>query len=275
MRKSNSATINRDWHEISRSIRRVVRPTAMVDLLGTDFKLHSEARTSGAERDYAFLRELARGKHCIFDVGANVGLTALVMVGEMAPDGRLIAFETSEDGCRMIRDHAAFNGYGDRIHVVNALIAERSGLTIDFFGDSASGGSSIIPGYLGHQQPLSKATLALDDFIANTGFLPDLIKVDVEGAEARVLAGLGQTLTTTRPVLFVELHSWDGSSVPDMATKLLTQLNPVNYQMVYLRRKEVVEDPAMFEGRGRCHVLLCPNESPLLNDLSSLNTDDL
>ena len=131
------------------------------------FRVRSEARPSDSgDRDYFLLQHLARDKGCILDVGANVGLTALVMAEAMRPDGRLVAFEASEKGCTLIRDNAALNQLAGRVLVVNALIAERSGLTLDFYGDAASGSASIIPGYLAHHRPLRKVTLALDDFVA-------------------------------------------------------------------------------------------------------------
>jgi FkbM family methyltransferase len=273
---NKSVVVNKEWQGIARSIHRAVQPTATINLLDVSYTVRSEARSTGADRDYAVLKDLAAGRRCVLDVGANLGLTALIMSSAMPADGRVIAFETSEDGCRIIRDNAALNGLGERISVVNALIAERSGLTIDFYGDFASGGASIIPGYLAHSRPLRKVTLALDHFVAADGLTPDLIKIDVEGAELRVLQGTAKTMQAARPLIFVELHSYDGVTVPDAAAELLAFLGPLDYALVYLRTKAAITDPAVFTGRGRCHVLLCPAESPFLADgLSKLDTRGL
>ena len=268
-------TTTEELRGVARSIRRVIQPTTTTDLLGVTYTLRREARPQGPDRDYAVLKALATGRRCVLDVGANLGLTALLMTSTMAPDGRLFAFETSEEACRIIGDNAALNGLADRIVVVNALIAERSGLTIDFYGDSFSGGASIIPGYLAHNRPLRKATMALDDFVADCGCAPDLLKIDVEGAELRVLAGLNQTMAVHRPLLFVELHSWGDVTIPNTVARLLEQLAPLAYRLIYLRHKAVVDDPAVFAGRGRCHVLLCPNESSFFDELATLDTTGL
>lgn len=279
MSKDNSPTVvsyENEWREVARSINRLLRPTARVTLAGTPFVLRAEARPNGSDRDYAVLHQLARGKACILDVGANVGLTSLVMgKSDMAPDGRIFAFEASEAACQLVRDNAALNGLSSRITVVNALVAERSGLAIDFYGDAASGSASIIPGYLAHYQPLRKATLVLDDFVRDADIVPDLIKIDVEGAELRVVAGLGETLRTARPLVFVELHSWGNLTVSDTADSLLSQLAPLDYCLIYLRTKEIITDTTVLTGRGRCHVLACPVESPFLNDLAKLDTTGL
>ena len=264
------------WRLAAASAYRGLRPATETTLLGARYRLRREARPRLAgDRDYAVLQALARGRHCILDVGANVGLTTLVMAETMAAEGQIIAFDASEDACALIRANVALNGRADRVLVVNALIAERSGLTLDFYGDAASGSASIIPGYLAHHRPLRKVTLALDDFIAHAHIVPELIKIDVEGAELQAIAGLRQTMHTIRPLLFVELHAWGDVVITDTVARLLPQLDALDYCLVYLRSGQVVTDPAVFADRGRCHVLLCPRQSPLLDQLATLPTEGL
>lgn len=261
---------------VAASVYRAFRPTVESRLLNAKYRLRSEARPSGGgERDYALLQALARGKHCVLDVGANVGLTALIMSEAMAADGHLIAFEASESGCYLIRDNAALNGLSGRIQVVNALIADQSGYTLDFFGDAASGSASIIPGYLAHHRPLCKVTLALDDFIAQARIRPELIKIDVEGAELKVITGLARTMRALRPLVFVELHTWGDVTVVSTAARLLSQMESLDYYMIYLRNRSIVTDAAVFADRGRCHVLLVPRELSSQDQLSGLDTSGL
>ncbi len=261
---------------VAATVYHALRPTAEATLLNGRYRLRSEARPRHTgERDYALLQTLARGKQCIFDVGANVGLTMLVMAETMAPDGRLVAFEASEKGCYLIRDNAALNGLSARVQVVNALVSDHSGYALDFFGEAASGSASVIPGYLAHHRALRKATLALDDFVARTALTPEFIKIDVEGAELAALAGLATTMRTIRPLIFVELHSWGDMTVPGTAAKLLPQLAELGYHMIYLRTQAVVSDPAELAGRGRCHVLLCPDGLPLPDALATFDTTGL
>lgn len=261
---------------VAATVYHALRPTAEATLLNSRYRLRSEARPRHTgERDYALLQTLARGKQCIFDVGANVGLTMLVMAETMAAGGRLVAFEASEKGCYLIRDNAALNGLANRVQVVNALVSDHSGYALDFFGDAASGSASVIPGYLAHHRALRKATLALDDFVARTALLPEFIKIDVEGAELAVLAGLATTMRAVRPLIFVELHSWGDMTVSGTAARLLPQLAEMGYHMIYLRTKAVVSDPAELAGRGRCHVLLCPDGRPLPDALATFDTTGL
>ena len=51
-------------------------------------------------------------------------------------------------------------------------------------------------------------TITLDDLAERT-FVPDVVKIDIEGAEAGALAGAGRILAERRPGLLVEVHGAD------------------------------------------------------------------
>ena len=55
-------------------------------------------------------------------------------------------------------------------------------------------------------------TVTLDGFSAGRGDRPSLLKVDVEGAEVRVLAGAARLIAETRPAIICELHSEEARS---------------------------------------------------------------
>ncbi len=57
-----------------------------------------------------------------------------------------------------------------------------------------------------------------DDLLADHRFVPDMIKIDVEGFEQRVLAGLTNTLDRFRPDLHIEVPWTPAWHVPVIAT---------------------------------------------------------
>jgi hypothetical protein len=128
----------------------------------------------------AHLRRLCRPGHRGYDVGAQVGYDALVMA--KLSGAPVASFEREAVACAALRANLALNpGVGSLVTAVQATVGERTD------GD-------------GH--------LALDDFARGPGgFVPDVVKIDVEGAEAAVLRGALEILSKRRPHLVVETHS--------------------------------------------------------------------
>jgi hypothetical protein len=53
---------------------------------------------------------------------------------------------------------------------------------------------------------VSVESLTLDDFFENRQVRPDVIKIDVEGAEINVLRGMKKIIQEHKPILFIEVH---------------------------------------------------------------------
>jgi len=108
-----------------------------------------------------------------------------------------------------LRRNLALNAEGQRVSVVEAAVADRSGQSEFLIHSSiAMGRLSQSPGrdeqFHGR---LSVDQLALDDWSSDQNRpAPTLVKIDVEGAEALVLRGMPRLLATVRPMLLLELH---------------------------------------------------------------------
>jgi len=246
-----------------------------INLLNDTYRVAYENRNMKVDRDYAVFRAIASGKGCGFDVGANVGLASLIMLSQMHSEGRLYAFEASEDACRQAHENLRLNHALDKVYIINTLVTEQAGDICEFYWDFSSGGASVIPGYLGHNFPIRKSTLSLDAFCARQAVKPEFIKIDVEGAEFQVLRGAVKVMYEAQPVIMVELHSWKDFTVTQNATNILPMIHETGYKMVYLRTKQVVEDAAVFKNRGRCHVLLLPKQQNLPDQIQSLDLSGL
>ena len=124
------------------------------------------------------------------------------------------------------------NPEGGRVRVVEAAVgdrAERSQFLIHRSGamgklEASKGRAEAYEGEIGVD------VIALDDWIEQRNEpMPDLIKIDVEGGEALVLAGLERTLKEARPTLLIELHG------PEASEKTLELLESAHYRLHELR----------------------------------------
>jgi hypothetical protein len=127
-----------------------------------------------------------------FDVGGHLGYDALVLA-KLSKGGRVASFEAEADRCARIEEAVRANpSFASRVTVHNTFVGR------------APGGEAVI---------------ALDEFAYDSdGFIPDVIKMDIEGAELDALAGAQRLLSERKPGLIVEVHS---AELEEACAKLL------------------------------------------------------
>lgn len=139
------------------------------------------------------------------DVGANIGCTVLLL-SQLAR--QTVSFEPSPSTFAFLRQNVQA-GAGN-VETVNAgLGREPADLNIVFFPSHRSGGFVSSEKLAGHvMEPIR--ILNGDAFVrtALAGARVDFIKIDVEGFELEVLAGLSETIAADRPVVTLELNHW-------------------------------------------------------------------
>ena len=228
-----------------------------ITLLNKEYKVYYEGSRRKGDRDDRFLKAVAVGKKCIMDIGANIGLATLLMTE--GNNAVVHAFEASEYAAKLIIQHAAANRIADRVRVINTLVTDEVGATIPFYWEFNSGGASIYKGRLGHHFPIIKSSITIDAYAMRENLKPDLLKIDVEGAEFAVIKGSIHTMATHKPLVFLELHAAGDLPLWRNAEQINEIIQTIEYKMIYLRTKSPVIDSRVLEMRGRCHVLLCDN----------------
>jgi FkbM family methyltransferase len=205
-------------------------PVVRGPLRGKRFILGSAAGEGGGASVYingveplktkALLGILEPGQ-IVFDIGANIGYYTLLASQQVGPSGRVLAFEPFVRNIAYLQRHVLLNG-ADNVTVVPIACAERSALERFVMGtDCATGhlSSESTP----QQESLIVATTTVDDVVREIGLRPDVMKVDVEGAEQRVLLGAAKTLADARPILLLGTHS------PALRTACTTYLLGLGY----------------------------------------------
>ncbi|MEM1298877.1 MAG: FkbM family methyltransferase [Pseudomonadota bacterium] len=152
----------------------------------------------------AFVEERVRPGMTVWDVGANVGLLS---VAAAAMGAQVLAIEADIWLAGLLRRTAALND--DGMTVLPVAISDQCGV-VQFNISHAGRASNAIAGQGRHADlPVRRVdtvpTLTLD-VLLETQPPPDLIKIDVEGAEAMVLGG-GQKVLAHGPELFVEVEA--------------------------------------------------------------------
>jgi FkbM family methyltransferase len=171
---------------------------------------------------YRFAQEIRPGM-VVFDVGAHAGFYLLLASPRVGEDGLVVAFEPNPVNLQFLKKHIRINDLGN-VALFEGAVSDRS--TVALF-DSSDGTST------GHLSPLGSmtvTTVSLDEWI-NDGRSapPDVIKIDVEGAEKMVLYGAENILRTKRPLIFLATHS------PELHAECIGILRNFGYQIELLQ----------------------------------------
>ena len=128
-----------------------------------------------------------------FDVGANVGYYSLIASRVLGAAGRIIAFEPVPENLEHLTHHRRMNR-ASNIEILAAACSDLTGVLAFERGENDSLGRLNNSGLESGGERFWVPSLRLDDFVDRTGLLPHVMKIDVEGAEARVIAGAERML---------------------------------------------------------------------------------
>jgi FkbM family methyltransferase len=138
----------------------------------------------------------------VYDVGANVGIYSLLASLRAGPSGMVYAFEPLERNLLYLRRHLTLNKVENCV-VLEVAVCNREG-TRSF--SAASWSSSMA--HLSTDGETSVPSTSLDNCVYGERRFrpPDILKIDVEGAEMEVLEGASRVLTEFHPTIFLEIH---------------------------------------------------------------------
>jgi len=179
-----------------------------------------------AEQTSAMMEAIRPGG-TFFDIGANVGFYSILASRLVGSKGKIAAFEPLVRNLSYLQRHVELN-HADNVRVLPfALSSENTILSFSTGPNSAMGhldkdgrGEVLVP------------TVTLDEIAERLGMMPDVMKMDVEGAEMDVFRGATRVLSEARPVIFLSTHS------PELRTECLAFLGGLGYTVTSLIEDE-------------------------------------
>jgi FkbM family methyltransferase len=168
--------------------------------------------------DMAFVLHFLRPGELFVDVGANVGSYSLLAAAECG--ARVKAYEPVPATFEWLKRNVAENGLQNQVQLFNHALGAENGMVamtamLDAQNHLAESGDA---------HTINVPIRRLDDSLA--GDIPTLIKIDVEGAEDQVLAGVQKTIADSRQqALIIEMtnKAFPGSPIINCHAWLLQQ----------------------------------------------------
>jgi FkbM family methyltransferase len=167
-----------------------------------------------------------------FDVGANVGFFSLLAARLVGREGRVVAFEAVPHIAARLAANARINGFS-QIEVVGSAVGATPGRKALHVTDHPGGATLAEDSGAADIVSTTEVDVVSLDVLVESGSAPspDVIKIDVEGYEAAVLAGMRRLLLEARPRLIVELDAPSAGQLADKRGALERELGELGYDV--------------------------------------------
>jgi FkbM family methyltransferase len=138
------------------------------------------------------VQRLIRPGDTVLDIGANIGYYTLLFARLVGGSGKVFAFEPDPENFALLKRNVEINGYRN-VTLVNAAVSRQSGRLKLYLSEENKGDHRIYAS--GEDRPsIEIAAVALDDYFVNNPAEVNFIKMDVQGAEGRVMQGMERLL---------------------------------------------------------------------------------
>ncbi len=141
----------------------------------------------------------------VLDIGANIGYYTAIASERVGPNGRVIAFEPDPQNFDLLARNAA-SMLPAHIEVHDWALSDHAGAATLFRDYRSSSRSTLVqPAIRKPGGELEVRLHTLDAWFAATGASADLIKIDTEGSEGRIIRGGRQLIERCHPIIVMEL----------------------------------------------------------------------
>ncbi len=164
----------------------------------------------------------------VYDIGSNVGFYTLLSSELVGNGGKVIAFEPFPQNLVYLKRHIELNNLKN-VTVVEKAVSEKKGEMFFMSGKNNS------EGHLDRTGDIQVLTISLDDFVDARNPSPDLIKMDIEGAEFDALLGAKNILSKRKPIIFLATHG------QDIHKNCISYLLKFNYKLKSVSGKPIEE----------------------------------
>lgn len=168
------------------------------------------------------LPKLLRPGDVFVDGGANIGLFSLIGAVAVGTTGRVLACEPGPETMALLKANAGENRF-DILELHQVALSDRLGNARFTVFEAGSGLASFAPQSTQGRQ-IDVVVTTLDALTEDLDGRVALVKLDIEGAEAKALRGAGGLIARDAPLFLIELEpehlARQGSSIADVRDAL-------------------------------------------------------
>lgn len=144
-------------------------------------------------------RQLIKPGMTVIDIGAHIGYYTRLLSELVGESGRVFAFEAHPDNFAVLKQNLSAKKYSN-VKIYNCAVSDQKG-KMNLYVSPGSSNHSLLSGYTEVSGIIEVESVTIDSFLSEQGIKRvDFVKVDVEGAEPLVFAGIKHTISSS-PIL--------------------------------------------------------------------------
>lgn len=168
---------------------------------------------------HVFLSE-AKSSNTVLELGGHIGTWSELIANVMPEKGKLYVFEPHPSNFAILKKQCRVSLSTHKIIPINKAVGDVAGI-LKFDARTTMGGGLdesamskiILPNEkVTHGKVIDVEVITVDDFCKDNNLIPDLIKVDIEGAELWALKGMKKILSHRKTKVIIEMHQFAWSS---------------------------------------------------------------
>jgi FkbM family methyltransferase len=170
-----------------------------------------------------------------YDLGANIGYYS-ILAAQKITTGKIYSFEPLPENVAVFKKHLQLNAnkLKNKIIEIHEFAIADVSKEVEFSNHAVynDGNTYVNQSFVFNEaiQKISVQAYSIDELVVKGYLLPDVIKIDVEGAELDVLKGAIKTLENNKPNIFLATHS---CHVPHINEECIAFLKQLNYVCVH------------------------------------------
>ncbi len=204
-----------------------------IDLLDFESFVHTLDCWLDGTDESRMLGHILQSGDVFFDVGSNHGLYGLLASASRPEDTQIVAFEPQPRAAAAIQRSIDANAFRN-LTLVREAVSSHVGETSFFVPAFGSGTASISQTHAsrgGSAKEIRCRTTTLDDYARSHAISKiDIMKIDVEGFEGRVLEGGKEIISASRPTIWLEVNSLALSSAGSSQEECFDRLKTYGYE---------------------------------------------
>jgi len=198
----------------------VSKPKGLCLIETNEFKLYIDSNDEGLapflikwgeyeKNEIRVFKRIVKDGMTVIDVGANVGYYTLLASKLVGLKGRVYSFEPDPYNFTLLKKNVEINKC-ENVYIFNMAVSEKTGI-VKLYRDSKNyGAHSLIKHVVKNPRDyISVGAVSLDDFFKGFESPIDVIKIDVQGSEGKVLRGMERIIRANKNLkMHIEFWPW-------------------------------------------------------------------